>query len=162
MAAVTNWCLKTTNLFSKTCSPEVWNVSLGQNWVVGWSTLLESLRGELTGWVKQQVNLSRIFLKQFSSVTHPVVSDSLRRHGLQHARLPCPSPTDGARSNSCQSSWNAIQPSHPLSSPSPPAFNLSQRHSLFQWVNSSHQVAKVLELQLQLQPFQWIFRTDFL
>ena len=73
---------------------------------------------------------------------------------------------------SITNSWNqlklmsvvsdAIQPSHPLSSPSPPAFNLSQHQGLFQWVNSSHQVAKVLELQLQHQSFQWIFRTDFL
>ena len=54
-----------------------------------------------------------------------------------------------------------IQPSHPLSSLSPPAFNLSQHQGLFQWVSSSHQVAKVLELQLQHQSFQWIFRTDF-
>ena len=52
---------------------------------------------------------------------------------------------------------NAIQPSHPLSSPSPPVFNLSQHQGLFQWVGSSYQVAKVLELQLQHQPFQWIF-----
>ena len=51
---------------------------------------------------------------------------------------------------------DAIQPSHPLSSPSPPAFNLSQHQSLFQWVSSLHQVAKVLEFQLQHQPFQWI------
>ena len=50
---------------------------------------------------------------------------------------------------------NAIQPSHPLSSPSPPAFNLSQHQCLFQWVSSSHQVAKVLEFQLQHQSFQW-------
>ena len=55
---------------------------------------------------------------------------------------------------------NAIQPSHPLSSPSP-TFNLSQHQGLFQWVSSSHQVAKVLEFQLQHQSFQWIFRTDF-
>ena len=55
-----------------------------------------------------------------------------------------------------------IQKSHPLSSPSPPALNLSQHQDLFQWVSSSHQVAKVLELQLQHQSFQWIFRTDFL
>ena len=53
---------------------------------------------------------------------------------------------------------DAIQPSHPLSSPSPPALNLSQHQGLFQWVNSSHQVAKILEFQLQ--SFQWIFRTD--
>ena len=53
---------------------------------------------------------------------------------------------------------DAIQPSYPLSSPSPPAFNLSQHQDLFQWVSSSHQVAKGLELQLQNQSFQWIFR----
>ena len=47
---------------------------------------------------------------------------------------------------------NAVQPSHPLSSPSPSAFNLSQHHGLFQWVSSLHQVAKVLEIQLQLSP----------
>ena len=55
----------------------------------------------------------------------------------------------------------AIQPSHPLSSPSP-AFNLSQHQGLFKWVSSSHQVAKVLDFQLQHQSFQWIFRTDLL
>ena len=49
---------------------------------------------------------------------------------------------------------DAIQPSHPLSSPSPPALNLSQHQSLFKWVSSSHQVAKALELQLQHQSFQ--------
>ena len=49
---------------------------------------------------------------------------------------------------------DAIQPSHPLSSPSPPAFNLSQHQGLFQWVSSSHEVAKVLEFQLQHQSFQ--------
>ena len=54
---------------------------------------------------------------------------------------------------------DAIPPSHPLSSPSPPALNLSQHQGLFQCVSSSHQVAKVLELQLQHQSFQWIFRT---
>ena len=57
---------------------------------------------------------------------------------------------------------DAIQPSHPLSSPSPPAFHLSQHQGLFQWVSSLHQVVKVLEFQLQHQSFQWIFRTDFL
>ena len=55
---------------------------------------------------------------------------------------------------------DAIQPSHPLSFPSPPAFNLSQHQGLFQRVTSSHQVAKVLEFQLQHQSFQWILRTD--
>ena len=57
---------------------------------------------------------------------------------------------------------DAIQPSPPLSSPSPPALNLSQHQGLFQWVNSSHEVAKVLEFQLQHQSFQWTPRTDLL
>ena len=51
-----------------------------------------------------------------------------------------------------------IQPSYPLSSPSPPAFNHSQHQGIFQWVGSSRQVAKVLEFQLQHQSCQWIFR----
>ena len=55
-----------------------------------------------------------------------------------------------------------IQPSHLLSSPSLLALNLPQHQSLFQWVGSSHQMAKVLELQLQHQSFQWKFRVDFL
>ena len=55
---------------------------------------------------------------------------------------------------------DAIQPSHPLSSPSLSAFSLSQHQGLFQWVSSLHQVAKILELQHQ--SFQWIFRPDFL
>ena len=58
---------------------------------------------------------------------------------------------------------DAIQPSHPLPSPSPPAFNLSQHEGPVNWVSSSHhQVAKALQLQLQHQSFQWMFRTDFL
>ena len=57
---------------------------------------------------------------------------------------------------------DAIQLSHPLSSPSPPAFYLSQHQVLFQWVSSSHQVAKVLEFQLQHQSFQWTPRMDVL
>ena len=57
---------------------------------------------------------------------------------------------------------DAIQQSHPLSSPSPPAFNLSQHQGLFKWVSSSHQVAKTSEFQPQHQSSQWILRTDFL
>ena len=57
---------------------------------------------------------------------------------------------------------DAIQPPHPLSSPSPPAPNPSKHQGLFQWVNSSHEVAKVLEFQLQHQSFQWTPRTDLL
>ena len=57
---------------------------------------------------------------------------------------------------------DAFQLSHPLLLLSLPALNLSQHQGLFQWVSSSHQVAKVLELQPQHQSFQWIFRLDFL
>ena len=57
---------------------------------------------------------------------------------------------------------DAIQPSHPLLTPFPPAFSLSQHQGLFQWGSSSHQAAKVLEFQLQHQSFQWMFRTYFL
>ena len=57
---------------------------------------------------------------------------------------------------------DAIQPSHPLSSPSPPAHNLSQHQGLFKWVSSLHQVAKILEFQLQHQSLQWTPRTDLL
>ena len=57
---------------------------------------------------------------------------------------------------------DAIQLAHPLLSPSSPAFSLSQHQGLFKWVSSLHQVAKVLEFQLQLQSFQWICKTDFL
>ena len=57
---------------------------------------------------------------------------------------------------------DAIQPSYPRSSPSTPAFNLSQHQGLFQWLSSSYQVPRVLDFQLQHQSFLWIFRTDFL
>ena len=77
--------------------------------------------------------------------SHTVVSDSLQPCGLKHSRLPCPLPTPRACSSSCPSVSDDIQPSHPLSSPSPPAFNLSQHQGLLRWVSSSYQVAKVLE-----------------
>ena len=89
-----------------------------------------------------------------------VLSNSLWPHELQHTGLSCPSPSSGPCSTSCSLNMNANQPSH-LLSPSP-AFSLSQHQSLFQWVSSLHQVAKVLELQPQHQSFQWIFRIDFL
>ena len=76
----------------------------------------------------------------------------------QHASPPAP----GVYSNSYHWVSDAIQLSYPLSSPSPPAFNLSQHQGHFQWVSFLHQVVKALEFQLQHQSFQWIFRTDFL
>ena len=84
-------------------------------------------------------------------VSCSVVSDSLPPHELQHARPTCPSPTPAFTQAHVHWVRGAIQPSHPLSSPSPPAFSLSQNLGLFQLVSSSNQVAKVLEFQLQYQ-----------
>ena len=105
------------------------------------------------------------FIRNYCSAqfSRSVVSDSLRPHESQHTRPPCPSPAPGVHSSSCLLSRWYIQPSHPLLSPSLPTFYLSQHQGLVQWVSSLHQVAKVLELQLQLhhQSFQWIFSSDF-
>ena len=98
------------------------------------------------------------------------MSNSLRHHELQHSRLACPSPSLGVCSNSCPLSWwcyltisssAAPIPLLPSVFPSLRSFSSGSALSLFQWVGSSHQVAKVLELQLQPQSFQWIFRVDF-
>ena len=98
---------------------------------------------------------------QFSSVAQscPTFCDPVNRStpGLPvHHQFP--------ESTQTNVHWvgDAIQPSHPLSSPSPPALNLSQHQGLFKWVSSSHRVAKVLEFQLQHQSFQWTLRTDLL
>ena len=98
---------------------------------------------------------------QFSLVTHLCLTlcDPMNcsRSGLPvHHQLP--------EFTQTHAHWisDAIQPSHPLSSPSPPTFNLFQHQGVFKWVSASHPVAKVLEFQLQHQSFQWIFRTNFL
>ena len=83
-------------------------------------------------------------------------------YGLQHARLPVHHQLPELNQTHVRWLGDAIQQSHPLLSPSPPTFNLSQHQGLFQWVSSSHQVAEGLEFQLQYQSSQWIFRTDFL
>ena len=90
------------------------------------------------------------------------MSNSLWPHGRQHARLPSPSPTLKAYSNSCPLSWWC----HPTISCSVIPFSSRLQSSppsgSFQWVSSSYQVAKLSEVQLQHQSFQRIFRTDFL
>ena len=92
-------------------------------------------------------NLQKLFKSihpnhQFS---RSVVSYSLQPNGLQHARLPVHHQLPELTQTHVYWAGDAIQSSHPLSSPSPPAFNLSQHQRLFQWVSSSHQVAKVFE-----------------
>ena len=104
-------------------------------------------------------------LTLFSSVqsSRSVVSDSLRPHESQHARPPCPSPTPGVHSDSRPlSQWCHTAISSSVLPPSPPAHNPSQHQSLFQWVNSSHEVTKVLEFQLQHHSLQRNPRADLL
>ena len=81
-----------------------------------------------------------------------VMSNSLWPHGPQHRRPPCPSPLLEFTQTDMHWVGDAIQTIHPLSSPSPPALNLSQHQGVFKWVSSSHQVAKVLELQFSINP----------
>ena len=81
-----------------------------------------------------------------------VMSDSLPSHGLQHTRPPCSSQHLELTQTHVHWVSDAIQPSHPLSSSSPPAFNLSQHQDLFQWVSSSHQVVKILVFSFSISP----------
>ena len=97
---------------------------------------------------------------QFSSVTQSC--PTLQSHWLQQLSLPVHHQLPEITQTHVHWVGDAIQPSYPLSSPFPPAFNLSQHQGLFQWVSSSDQVAKVLEFQLQNQSFQCIPRTDLL
>ena len=104
----------------------------------------------------------------FSSVqfSHTVVSDSLQPHGLQHTRLPCLSPTPRAyKKTHIHRVSDAIQLSCPLSSPFPPAFNISQHEGLFKWVSSSHQGPKYWSFSFSINPSNQdsglvSFRTD--
>jgi len=80
------------------------------------------------------------------------MSDSLRSHELQHARPLCPSPSPGVHSTHVHRVSDAIQPSHPLSSPSPPAPNPSQHQSLFQWVNFRMRWPKYWSFSFSISP----------
>ena len=96
-----------------------------------------------------------------------VMSNSLWPHGLQHSRLPCLSSALGVYSNSCLLSFIQNWWCHPIISssvtPSTPAFNLSQHQDLFQWVSSSHQVARVFSISPSKEhPGLISFRMDWL
>ena len=113
-------------------------------------------------WRHNSLPVHHISLWNSVQFSHSVVCNSLWPHGLQKARPSCPSPTPGAYSNSCPSGWGC----HPTISSSVVPFTSHLKSfpasGSFQWLSSLHQVAKVLELQLQHQSLQWIFRTDFL
>ena len=101
--------------------------------------------------------IPKMFMLTHASLTsvqfsHSVVSDYLQPHGLQHASLPVNHQLPEFTQTHVHWISDAIQPSYPLLSPSPPpTFNPSQHQGLFKWVHSLHQVAKVLEFQLQHQ-----------
>ena len=101
--------------------------------------------------------LYSIVTQLYTSVqfSRSVMSKSLWPHGQQHTRPPCPSPAPEFTQTHVHWVGDTIQPSYPLSSHSPPAFNLSQRQGLSKWVSSSHQVAEVLEFQLQVNMQDW-------
>ena len=127
--------------------------SLGQRSLAGYSPLVHNESGTTEQWNAPTHSV------QFSS-GHSVMSDSLPSSGLQHARHPCPSPTPGALkllSITLEMPSNHLIVCHPLLLP--PSVFPSIR--VF-FSESVHQVARVLEFQLQHQSFQWIFRTDFL
>ena len=94
------------------------------------------------------------------------MSNSLQPHGLQHTSLPSPSPTLGATQTHIHRVSDAIQPSHPLSSPSLPIFNLSQHQGLFQWVSSPMRWPKHWSFSFRISPSieysGLIFRIDWL
>ena len=103
----------------------------------------------------KSVSIIRTYRGKFSSVQSLSHVWLFATHESQHTRPPCPTPTTGVHTQTHVHRVSAaIQPSHPLLTPSPPAPNPSQHQSLFQWVNSSHEVAKVLEFQLQQHSFQ--------
>ena len=110
-------------------------------------------------WLTHQLATS-LFRQPSVQFSSSVISDSLRLMGCSTSGFPVYHQLPELAQTHVHWVSDAIQPSPPLSSPSPPAFNLSQHQGLFQWVRSSHQVAKVLELQHQSS--QWIFRVDFL
>ena len=110
----------------------------------------------------QPLSWEWLLLIRFLLFSRSVVSNSLQPHGLQHVRPPCPSASPRAAQTHILWISDAIRLSRLLSSSTSLAFDLSQHQGLFQWVSSSHQVAKVLELQFQHQSFHWIFRINFL
>ena len=125
-----------------------WEVPLEKGTAIHSSILTwRILWTEKAGWL-QSVGLQRVRHDWVTNTHTQSVSNSLWLHGPQHARLPCPSPTPEACSNSCPSSQWCHPTISSLFSPSPPALNLSQYQGLFRWVSSLHQVAKVLEFQL--------------
>ena len=131
--------------------------SISQNWLLKsvWHVLIHVD-------IKDHFNMMTGFLwLQFSSVTQSCLTlcDPMNR---STPGLPVHHQLLKYTQTNVHCVGDAIQPSHPLSSPSPPALNLSQHQGLFKWISSPHQVVKVLQFQLQHQSLQWTPRTDLL
>ena len=144
-----------TLIFPPACSVGLWLLS--QLWPrQGWHKLLQHGFDLLQ--IQGAHNRRSFYCTEeiTSSVTQscPTLCDSM--DCTQHTRLPCPSPTSGAYSNSRPLSWWCYPTISSFVIHSLLPFSLSQNQGLFQWVSSLHQVSKVLEFQLQHQSFQWI------
>ena len=143
---------------------------ISQARILEWAAILQGIfltQGSnlsLLHWQASSLLLSHNKVESLSllSFSHSVVSDSLWLHELQHARLPCPSPSPGVFSNSCPSSrWFHLT----ILSPIIPFFSCFQSFPASGSFPMSRLFAsdgQVLELQFQHQSFQWIFRTDLL
>ena len=123
-----------------------------QEWA---SVLFLILQGKLSAFQLTLILAMGLLYTSFIMLTVSSVAQSyptLWPHGLQLARLPCPAPTPRAYSNSVHWVGDAIQPSHSLLFPSPPAFNLSQHQGLFQWVSSSYHWPKYWSFSFSIGP----------
>ena len=148
------WMENRSGIYTILNHKQEWNTSIRSN--------MDGPRDDHIKWSKRKTYIIWYHLSvQFSSVTQscPTICELMNwsTPGLPvHHQLLGSTPTHAY--------WvsDAIQLSHPLPSPSPPALNLSQHQGLFKWVSSLHEVAKVLEFQLQHQSFQWTPRIDLL
>ena len=151
------WCFNNANIY--------WILECSRPGGEGFASLPSFCSTLLTEWLGFAHGMVRLCLLngsvQFSSVTQSclILCDPMNR---STPGLPVHHQFREFTQTHVHQVGDAIQSSHPLSSPFPPAPNPSQHQSLFQWVNSSHEVAKVLEFQLQHQSFQWTPRTDLL
>ena len=120
-----------------------------------WLTLLHTMR--VSDWQSLYPSSQRVWECEQLLFSHSIMSESVTQWTVAHRTF-----LSFTISNSCPLNWWYCPTTSSSVTLSPPSLNLSWHQGLFQWVGSSHQVAKVLEFQLQHQSFQWIFRTDFL
>ena len=158
-----------------TCAhtPKHFNPSPSRCWTFHRNLVAKTIAGVvlILWWIRNNLRKMSIYtdthntesaIHQFSSVqfSRLVVSNSCDPMDRSMPGLPVHHQLPEFTQTHVHWVGDAIQPSHPLSSPSPPAPNPSQHQGLFQWVSSLHQVVKLLEFQFQHQSVQWTPRTD--